>query len=408
VRAVLRASYTNGKHIMNLKEQRAAALKAAQDIISKAKTESRDLTTHEESTVEARFAEIEKLDEKIAGAAKSTDLINRLAGVRPDGGSGGGCEDYRLALSTRGAKGLAGRLVNSNPAGSLDWGVPWEGIGRKALVAPGATTTATPLSPGVVAEGTLPTSILDVLSAQLRTTPTWRYLRQVARVNNAAIVAAGAQKPESVFTVEPVENSLRVFAHLSEPVDRYLLSDNANLQRFVSVELANGIGRALEREVLAGDGTTGHLTGILSTTGVQQVDYDTDKITTLRTAITTLESSGFTCAVFVVNAADWAGIETSRNASGQFDLNGPIDRAARKSWGVQVVTTTELDPGTALALDTNALVIGSDGQLALQWSYSVGDDFTLNRIRARCEGRFALDVTQPQGCAVVDLTVPSS
>ena len=58
-------------------------------------------------------------------------------------------------------------------------------------------------------------------------TAEYAYLRQSVRTNNAAVVAAGAVKPTSVYTVTGIENSLVVIAPLSEGIPRYWLLDNS-------------------------------------------------------------------------------------------------------------------------------------------------------------------------------------
>lgn len=70
---------------MNLKDQRAAALSAAQDLITGAKAAGRDLTSDETATVEAKFAEVEGFDTQIKAAADSDALMKRLGsyGDRP-------------------------------------------------------------------------------------------------------------------------------------------------------------------------------------------------------------------------------------------------------------------------------------------------------------------------------------
>lgn len=68
---------------MNLKAQRAAALKAAQDIINEAKGAERDLTADEQTTIAAKFAEVDELDTKIKAAADSDALMGRIESFGP-------------------------------------------------------------------------------------------------------------------------------------------------------------------------------------------------------------------------------------------------------------------------------------------------------------------------------------
>jgi hypothetical protein len=68
-----------------------------------------------------------------------------------------------------------------------------------------------------------------MLPTKQHTSAEYAYLRQSVRTNNAAIVAEGAAKPTSVYSVVRVENSLQVIAHLSEGIPRYWLLDNQPL-----------------------------------------------------------------------------------------------------------------------------------------------------------------------------------
>jgi hypothetical protein len=165
--------------------------------------------------------------------------------------------------------------------------------GRKALVTgtitldptAGVTTVTDPLF-----MPRLPVSILECLQLVPRTSPSYSTLRQTVRTNNAAIVAPGATKPTSIFTVVPILNSLKVFAHLSDPIDTYLLADNVALQGFLQAELLYGLTQAVESEVINGAGTAGHLTGFLATSGIQSQAAGAGSITTLRSAATALET----------------------------------------------------------------------------------------------------------------------
>ena len=70
-----------------------------------------------------------------------------------------------------------------------------------------------------------------MLPTKQHTSAEYAYLRQSVRTNNAAIVAEGAAKPTSVYSVVRVENSLQVIAHLSEGIPRYWLLDNQALEQ---------------------------------------------------------------------------------------------------------------------------------------------------------------------------------
>lgn len=379
---------------MNLKEQLLALQKAMQAIVEGAKASNRNLTEQEFKTIEAKSAEAMELKDKIERSEKSAALLASIAGtvdVEPIGGAAGAF----LALTGRGAKAASSRM-----AAQLT-----ERGGQKALLAPGTQVFATPLeSQSPLEIQRIPSSVIEVLRSTVRETPTWDYLRQSAFTNNAAIVAPGGTKPVSPVTIEKKTGALQVFAHLSEPVDKYLLQDNTSIADFIAGQLLYGLGRKLETEVISGDGTAGHLTGLLNVGGVQTQTAAADKVVTLRAAATKLEVLGYNTDVFILNPTDWAAIETQRATSGTFDLGGPIDRAQRRVWGTQVVTSPGVTAGKAFAMDLSAATIDRDTQgVAVEWDRSQG--FKTNELIVRVEGRFGLSVYRPD--AIVKITLPS-
>jgi HK97 family phage major capsid protein len=94
------------------------------------------------------------------------------------------------------------------------------------------------------------------------------FLRQTVRTNNAAVVADSATKPTSVYTIAEIEDRFRVIAHLSEAIPLRYFADHNQLESWLAVR--DGLRAAPARsqaEVLAGDGTGEHFTGILNTSG---------------------------------------------------------------------------------------------------------------------------------------------
>ncbi|MEK8228726.1 hypothetical protein NKG05_26080 [Oerskovia sp. M15] len=66
---------------MNLKEQRAAAFKAAEDIYKKAVAENRDLTTTEQVAFDAKCEDVRALDKRIKAAEEGQAAIKALADI---------------------------------------------------------------------------------------------------------------------------------------------------------------------------------------------------------------------------------------------------------------------------------------------------------------------------------------
>ncbi len=370
-------------------------------IQKKAKDEGRDFTDAEMSEIETKSAEAIELKGKIERSAEADAIFERIAGEvhsEPAMDSAGGATVWGrkkgfLALSGSGAKQAAKSLAAKASSES----------GVKGL----AAMTPMPLSPSSPIElGKVPASVLEILPSTEHDSPKYRYPRQTLRTNNAAVVPTGAEKPVSKVTTEMVDGELRVVATMSEPHDEYMLQDADVLARFLDAELRYMLLAAVEDEVINGDGTTGHLAGLLSVEGVQSQEFVTDPVTTLRMAALKAENVGHQADVFVVNPQDWATIETTRNTSGAFDLGTAVDRAAQKLWSTQVVTSAQIAVGSAVSLDLSVVGLDVDSRgIQTKW-FNVNDGKT-NEVQARVEGRFGVSVYQPLGIVKATLTEPA-
>lgn len=387
---------------MNAKAQLTAVQAELQTIVDGSKSGKRDLTPDEIKRVEELADEAVELKATIIRQEKGEALMARLDGRNVDHPPESTTEGAAFGMPRAGAKGHVFLTGSRGKKSAETIARQLGGYGRKSLVATGTTITTVSMDPDPIVEGIIPTTVLEALHTQVRADPVYRYMRQTLRDNNAAIVAPGATKPTSVVSVESITGELQVFAHISEAVDEYLLKDAEPLASFLSTQLLYMLREAVEEEVLNGDGSTGHLRGILNASGIQTQAFVTDAVTTLRRAALQLESVGHSADLYIVNAGDWATIETQRVTSGSFDLGGPIDRATQKLWGTQVVTSTRIAAGTALALDRDAVGIDTDGVIETKWDQSTG--FEKNQVRARVEGRFGLSVFQPFGIVKATIT----
>ena len=240
------------------------------------------------------------------------------------------------------------------------------------------------------------------------------YLRQSVATNLAAPVAAGALKPTSVFTVERVEVPVVTVAHITEAIDRALVSDYSALVTFIDGQLRLGVLLAEEDQILNGDGTPPNFEGILDTTGVGAPtegasESDADAI---YRGITAVRAAFHEPDAIVLNPADWAGIRTSKaTLDGQYLAAGIVDGDPDRLWGKQVITSPVIAAGVAL--------VGAFAEGATIWSReearvsfaetglgdSAGEEmFTRNQLRFRGEERLAFGVERPDAFCQIDLT----
>ncbi|WP_232425761.1 phage major capsid protein [Mycobacterium sp. JS623] len=288
-------------------------------------------------------------------------------------------DNLRLAFNAKMAKGL---------------------VERKSLAASGAAVVGQEFLPDPIALGQPATGLLDVLPTVGHGSPLYAFLQQSTRTNNAAVVASGAVKPTSVYSVTRVEQSLSVIAHLSEGIDHYWMADNATLEQFISGELNYGLQRAVEAKVLA---------DINATSGIVTQAFATSIPVTLRKSLTALEVAGYTASAIVLHPSDFEAIELLLSTTNAVEhLSLPYNPAQRRLYGVPIATTISQAAGVGHVLARNAVAVDTDHLgVQLTWSeMSNADDFSRNLNRARLEGRYGTSVYLPGG--VVKATLASS
>lgn len=382
-------------------EAKARLLALGGDLVAVAGDEGRELDDEEQAALKAAAGAIDKLDAKAVKIKASAAVMARFSTMAPaakasvlgggTGGHGGPTptgeipEGSRLNFRAKAATvGLVTKMADPS--------------GQKALASSGDVLTGTPVDSAVYEQGKVSTSALAILPVMNRP-PTYTYLRQTKRDNKAAPVALGDLKPTSEYGITSVEGKLEVIAHVAEPTPEYWLEDLQSLGSFVQDEMMYGLDRAVEAQVLNGDGVGPNLTGLLNTSGVQLQAFSADATTTVRKGLTALEMVGYEGGGIILNPKAWEAIELSRRQDGTPDLGSslPVDRAAQRLWGLRIAVSTAVPVETGLLFDLGALAVTTDGAVRMQWSNSVADDFARNQVRARNEGRFGLDVYQPQG-----------
>jgi HK97 family phage major capsid protein len=172
----------------------------------------------------------------------------------------------------------------------------------------------------------------------------FNFVRQSVRTIAAAPVAAGALKPTSVVTLEKVTDTVRTIAHLSEPIDRAVLSDFPAAEAFLDVELRYGVLFAEDNQLLNGNGIPPNLQGILTTAGILSQARGTDAhYVAFRKAIGAVidQDSPYYPDAVVLAPAVWTTISLATNANGDL-LSAPIiDRTEgqERLWGLPVIQT---------------------------------------------------------------------
>lgn len=394
---------------MNLKALRAAALTAAQSIINGAK--GRDMTADEQAEVEAKFAEIEKLDAQIAAAAKGDALVAKLNSFGPVDAdqadepeakslgehfvkSAGGAAAFARLKSTRGFS-----VSSTETKAATDVHV------TPASFAPLLTQVDK-----TVVHGYRRPSVVDLLSPGTlgAGTNAVTYFVEGAVEGNFATVAEGGQKPP-IHNVDPTPrtDAARKIAawwdvsdEMIEDLDFWVSEiNNRGLYMLSMVE---------ESQVLNGDGTGSNVLGLMNRSGVQtetQAETDDNAQDAIFRALTKVQTAtGLSADGIVINPADYQALRLSRDANGQYYGGGFFAGEYGNGgvafhpplWGMNTVVSAAVPAKTFLVgAFKAAATLYRKGGVRVESTNSDLGKFTKNIVTTRMEERIALAVRMP-------------
>ena len=252
-------------------------------------------------------------------------------------------------------------------------------------------------------------TIRNIISVIPTTSNLIRHSREKTFVNNAAMVAEGALKPESDATFEQVDAPVRTLATWITASNQ-IMEDATRLQAFLNIRLPHAIGQVEEMQVLFGVGTGENLLGLWP----QATAYDTalngagdTKVDTILRAIGQAErASQLPVTGIVVSSTDWATMIGLKDSAGQYLSNGPFGTTQRPTlWGIPVVDTLNMPAGQFLVGNfQQAATLYDRMTTEVLISSEHSDYFTRNLCAIRAEERIALVVERPS--ALVKASYP--
>lgn len=386
---------------MTPKERMATALKIARDISEQATREGRELTATEDAKASAALIDYKAAKKDFDRVAASQKTQADLASIGISLGLG---VTHNTAIKQKaGGRGRAWaeKAVDAVQSMSSRMGAP---DGVKALI------SGTIAVPDIVGEpvqiAAAATTLLDLIG---RGTPqgdrvgnSFKFITQQARTNNAAAVPDGAAKPTSIYTFGEVEDTYRVYANKTEDLPYRYLSDYASITDIVRVQLAEDTIRAIEADILSGDGTDDAFTGILETSGIQTQPWTTDLLRTLSNAKHKFISQELPFTGWVFNPTDLQALELMREGGATGPFLFPSRQAIEDFLGAPVVTSAGMPTGTAVVgeWDQAEIIPLGDDELIVD----AGKRTTNNTFLFMFEGRYGFRVSKPVAFVSVDLT----
>lgn len=407
---------------MNLKEKRAAALKAAQDLLNEAKASGRTLTEEETTQVEANFKEVEDFDAQIKAASESDALMKRLGSYgAPEIAAKGGEVAKTLGDHFVKSVGSDGLTRVKTISGATVAAPAWEPSAVKASgdtqVTPGALAPwLTEFDRTIVRAFRRPV-VSDLFGTGSLSGNAVTYLVEAAVEGALATVAENGLKPQfhigdpttKTDALKKIAGILSFTDEMVEDADFWVSEIN---QRGLYL-----LALAEEAQLLTGPGTGSTIEGLLTRSGVQVETAENvyDNADALFRALTKVQTAtGLSADGIVINPVDYQRLRLSTDANGQYFGggffagqygNGGIQEQPGL-WGQRTVVSAAVPAGTAVVGAFNAAAtVYRKGGVRVESTNSHAEDFDYNRIRTRIEERVALAVRIP--AAFVNVTLSS-
>lgn len=240
-----------------------------------------------------------------------------------------------------------------------------------------------------------------------------KYGKQTLRDNKAKIVAEGTSKPYSDYKWEDATANIEVVAHLAK-ITLQALADAPRLAAEVESEMRFGLALAEEAEILNGDGTTGHLSGLMdnATAYAVPVGMDSSNVLTpidrLRVAMLQIHLAYAVPDGHVLNPINIAEMDLMRrdpDQGGGYLFSRPDgDSGVARIWRLPAVESPSMVVNEFLtgAFRYSAHLYARQGA-TVAISTENDDDFETNKATMRCESRIGLGVRRPYGLVAGNL-----
>jgi HK97 family phage major capsid protein len=252
---------------------------------------------------------------------------------------------------------------------------------------------------GIVVPPNIRFTVRDLLTPGRTTSSSIEYIRETGFTNSAALVAQGSAKPESGMTFELQMTAVATIAHWVQAT-KQILSDAPMLQSYIDGRLRYGLQLVEEGQLLKGSGVGGNLNGIYTQASAYAAPItiaNATHIDILRLAMLQAEIAEFPASGIVLNPANWASIELTKDTQGRYLFANPQSLVGPTLWGLPVVSTKALAGGEFLvgAFKLGAQIFDREDATVLI-STEDRDNFIKNMVTILAEERLGLAVYRPQ------------
>lgn len=273
---------------------------------------------------------------------------------------------------------------------------------RRLLTKAMITTDGTTFKPGVqqlpiAGLPQAPLAMTDLIPSRQMSEGSAVFMRQKAphaiagvQVNQGDVKAEGVIDAESV-TLIPATLAIWIAA------SQQALQDVLGLQMLIDTELLFALATLEESEILSGDGSEGHLHGIMPQAPTHAATAGDSGIDTIAKAMGALAAAGVRATGVVLNPADWVSLSLTRTApGGEYLLGPPTQMTPQVLWGVGLALSVAMPAGQYLVGDFQRgteLLYRMAATVEISTEHS--DFFVRNLIAVKAEERLGLATKMP-------------
>ena len=249
-------------------------------------------------------------------------------------------------------------------------------------------------------------TIRDLVMPGQTSSSTIEYVKETGFTNNAAPVAETTAKPYSDLTFDMTSSPVRTIAHLFK-ASRQILDDAPALRSYIDGRARYGLRFVEENQLLNGSGTGQNIHGLVPQATAFNPAFaaaDETAIDRLRLAVLQVVLAEYPATAFVLNPIDWAKIELTKDAGGNYIIGNPQGSLTPTLWNLPVVSTQAMAAGEFLtgAFSFAAQIFDRMDIEVLLSSENV-DDFEKNLFTIRAEERLAFAVYRPESFVTGDV-----
>ena len=410
---------------MNLKEQRAALVKEANELVGGRKAKGEDLTAEDRTRLQAIVDEVKGIDTKLETIAQDANLKDAISSlgapndgepVPGDGGQKGGGTVEAKSLGDHFIKSVGDSVaVLGRRGGKLDAG-EFKAPATQTTNWPAGVPILTDYDRTIVQARRERPTIASLMGSGTISGNAISYFVEAAMQGGFSTVAEGAAKPQISFdNPTAVVDALKKIAGWIDMTDEFI-EDLGFLKSEIDTRLLYQLTMFEEAQLLSGNGTGQNLLGIRNRSGVQVQAAPTDAadnadaVFQAMTKVSTATS--LTADALVIHPLDYQEFRLSKDGNGQYFGGGYFQGQYGNGsvlenpnlWGLRTVVTTAATQGEILlgAFRIGATVYRKGG-VRVEATNTHADNFTNNKVTVRAEERVALAVRYPAAFVKVGL-----